>query len=86
MARFLRYTEGGSEKFVAWHCISHAEATDEGELELTVGAPFGKGRKVRLHGEDAEAAIAMLRKMATFDWKEAIALLAESLPEKKGSH
>lgn len=82
MAKYLKYTEDGCEQFVAWHCVSHAKATEAGELELTVGAPFGKGRKIRLQGVEAEAALATLRKLATFDWKDAVVLLAEALPAK----
>lgn len=82
MAKYLRYSEDGCEQFVAWQCVSHAKATEEGELELTVGAPFGKTRKIRLQGAEAEEALATLRKLATFDWKEAVSLLAEAMPAK----
>ena len=85
MSRYLRYTEDGCEQLVAWHCISHARLTEADELELTVGAPFDRSRKIQLTGEEAEQAMETLRKLATFDWKEALALAAESLPASRKS-
>lgn len=79
MARFLRYVQDGVEHFVNWDCVSLAHAKDEKELTLTIGAPFGKSKQVTLSGGEAQLALAILRKQATFDWKEAVALLKDAI-------